>query len=649
MSHVQKASQQNLNLPELKSLCEVSFKFCDSLGCQLIDMQQCRTALLFVFQKLADDIPKPKSDSWFVQVFNKFDRDHDGLIHFEDFFDIVVQYYTHHKSRISHRKIRVARSQTYSVDTPDTSESRSRPEEETRNVSVRDNVAFPQYNGRLAIFDDYDFFDKAGQGSFGKVLVVRHKSTRQVRACKALSVNSQMHLGLIRTEIDLLKNLDHPNILRLFETYHDGSNMYLILELCEGGALFDRILYHYEKLRAPMTEGQVAMYMQQLLSGLAFCHRLGVVHRDIKPENVLFVNRQRDSPLKIIDFGLACTLDSLAKTRREIKVPRRGCMGFLSRVLPALPNGKHVIARHQRKWQLQRAGTPHYMSPEMLDGDYDQMTDVFSVGIVLYQLLTGIHPFHTPGIDDEVAVKARIAAGEVHFSSDRWSHVTAEAKDLTRSLLHSNPRKRLSASDALRHSWFQDPLKPVLHGHKSQLTVSVFEGLRLYRRHGKLKRIVLKLLARELNEFQIQDMRKKFMALDRGGDGFITIDELSRGVRELGIHVHDDDLADLINTIGSSKGQIGYNEFVAALSERRIKFEKSQLREIFKRLDVHNQGKLTLESLKEVLQREGVLGEESNDGMLSEAELLEIFGEASLSVPDGLGFDDFCEIVTGIH
>ncbi|KAF4648477.1 hypothetical protein FOZ61_002636 [Perkinsus olseni] len=161
----------------------------------------------------------------------------------------------------------------------------------SRRVNLRDSVMYPSYKSRLAIFDDYEFFDKAGEGAFGKVLVVRHKTTKHVRACKAMGLHSPQQRDLIQTETDLLKSLDHPNILKLFETYVDGSNMYLIMELCEGGSLQNRIDYHYQRLHSPMTEGQVAMYMQQILSAIAYCHKQGILHRDLKPENILFVNR----------------------------------------------------------------------------------------------------------------------------------------------------------------------------------------------------------------------------------------------------------------------------------------------------------------------------------------------------------------------
>merc|ERR1719191_1794257 len=120
--------------------------------------------------------------------------------------------------------------------------------------------------------------------------------------------------------------------MTLYEVYFEqekerkvaNGNIYLIVELCEGGDLFSRILHHYERLKQPMTEGHVSFMMQQILSATQYCHDRKIIHRDIKPENILFVNRSASSPIKIIDFGLANFTDKIRQTAKEVKVPRPG-------------------------------------------------------------------------------------------------------------------------------------------------------------------------------------------------------------------------------------------------------------------------------------------------------------------------------------
>jgi len=348
------------------------------------------------------------------------------------------------------------------------------------------------------------------------------------------------------------------------------------------------------------------------------------------------VDRSSASPLKIIDFGLANFTEKIREQAKEVKVPRGGAVGRLARMLPSV-NGKHIIPWHDRKKVMQKAGTPHYMAPEMIEGDYDELADLFSIGIILCQLLTGWHPFYTPG-DDEPSVRAKISAEEpVHFPPEIWHPVTKDALDLTRRLLEKDPRKRLGASGALAQPWFADPLKPSPFGNVSALSVSIFDGLMKYQAYNKLKRAVLQLLTRELSEFQIQELRKKFMALDTQGDGLLCTEELLEGMRHVGYEIKGDDVKQIMAVLDSTGNQrIGYKEFISALIERRVRFDRQQLLECFKKFDTGNTGKIRYEDVASVMS----LG-------LTESEWHEIAGlgsQDSNSMP-ALTFEQFVELM----
>ncbi|KAF4757107.1 hypothetical protein FOZ63_000729, partial [Perkinsus olseni] len=377
MARARRVGVKIRSITAINTICDTAFRWVDSERCRYIDLQQNRTALSFVFQQLRGEVPVP-NEYWYELVFRNFDRDQDGLIHYNDFFEIVLQYYEHHAERrlqqqqqqqqqegcnnknnhqqlLDHSQQLVIlhnasnekeeeeeevmtmtskkaiiimltqhvgmnsvvdnqppfvleeqkRENTPSVlpsSPPDlaiitcaSSNNNNNKKEEvgkmngkdddnksnrgisssaslplsftphntskgvleasscyppvprggphapqpstpihntpstgigsastgSRRVNLRDSVMYPSYKSRLAIFDDYEFFDKAGEGAFGKVLVVRHKTTKHVRACKAMGLHSPQQRDLIQTEIDLLKSLDHPNILKLFETYVD--------------------------------------------------------------------------------------------------------------------------------------------------------------------------------------------------------------------------------------------------------------------------------------------------------------------------------------------------------------------------------------------------------------------------------------------
>eukprot|EP00928_Gymnodinium_smaydae_P039364 TRINITY_DN26907_c0_g1_i1.p1 TRINITY_DN26907_c0_g1~~TRINITY_DN26907_c0_g1_i1.p1 ORF type:complete len:917 (+),score=191.31 TRINITY_DN26907_c0_g1_i1:52-2751(+) len=483
--------------------------------------------------------------------------------------------------------------------------------ERTTAAEIDPEVMFPTYVGRLAIFDDYEFFGDVGSGAFGKVMVVRHRLTKQLRACKVVAVQTALQQELIDTEIRLLKSLNHPNIMKMHEVYLEcateqrvtNGNIYIVSELCEGGDLFSRILHHYQRLNKPMTESHVAFMMQQILSATHYCHDRGIIHRDIKPENILFVDRSSSSPLKIIDFGLANFTEKIRETAKEVKVPKTGSIGRLVRMLPSMPGGKHLIPWHERKRVMQRAGTAHYMAPEMIEGCYDQKADIFSIGIILCQLLTGWHPFYVQNVDDENMVRAKISSAEpVTFPPEIWKDVSAEALNLSKLLLEKRPENRPSAAKALAHPWFRDPSKPSAFGNVEALSVSIFDGLMKYQAYNKLKRAVLQLLTRELSEFQIQELRNKFMALDTQGDGLLSPEELVEGMRHVDYEMSSDELQKVVASLdGSGCQRIGYKEFISALIERRVKFDRQQLWECFKKFDSNDTGRISYEDVKSVV------------------------------------------------
>lgn len=316
------------------------------------------------------------------------------------------------------------------------------------------------------VHDDYEFFDEIGHGSFGRVKVVRHRRTSQLRACKIVKARTQEQLEQLLTEVKLLRSLDHPNIVKLHAVYVEQeepgvavpARIYLVTELCEGGDIALRINYHYREMKKPMTESQVAHIMQQLLAATAYCHDIGVVHRDLKPENVLFMDRGPYAQLKLIDFGLSNFLQRLGSSARTVVRPRPGMVGRFLRAIPKVKFG------HVKQRVMQQAGTVHYMAPEIADGTYDEKADLFSIGIIFSQLLAGHHPFCDSG-DSPMSCRAKITSpNPAELPKERFSGVPTEALELCRGLLEKRPSKRLSATASLEHPW--------LSRHRQSGTVS---------------------------------------------------------------------------------------------------------------------------------------------------------------------------------
>eukprot|EP00917_Polyrhabdina_sp_WS-2016_P007092 GHVP01015767.1.p1 GENE.GHVP01015767.1~~GHVP01015767.1.p1 ORF type:complete len:700 (+),score=88.02 GHVP01015767.1:2257-4356(+) len=642
-----------------------------------INFTKCKTGLYKVFMELSKVTPSP-DDQWYISVFQNFDQDQDGYIAYLSFKEIVKQYHDFHAARNAKKmqkknspikkgkgdplikakgvltKKEVMFNQTFpnkttttlqlpstrSCNSNATDDSTRRSSNTSGQVQLASHIVVPSHYGSCEVFRDYDFRRTLGKGQFGRVVEVIEKKTGNRKACKTISMirpDLPQYRDLINQEIELMKSLNHPNILQLYKVYYDGMTIYLIMELCKGKQLFDRIM-DWDKKRSFLTEEKVAGWLDQILSATAYCHNhpRKIVHRDIKPENILFLDESQNSILKVVDFGLSSTMDRIRKTQYEVYVEKSGAARVFAKLLPKV-GGKSFNS--VKKWKMESCGTPHYMAPEMIKGKYDQLCDIFSIGVILFQLLSGTHPFYTPGVDTEETAKQRILREVPNTNSAAWTRVSQEGRELVKWMLEKNPLRRCTAQQARAHSWFKK-LKNQAPEMKSQLT-SVFQGLQNWQNENRLKQAVLGLLARDLGEGEIHALRIKFMALDKEGNGTISVDDLRASMSAAG-YAGDDLEEKLSNIIASfnvdGKNLIGYNEFIAALVARHMALEEEKLREIFDQLDTERKGWITVEDLRTTLKS-------SERSSLEKNELDTIFASADRHCNGYVDFLDFVDFM----
>ena len=272
-----------------------------------------------------------------------------------------------------------------------------------------------------------------GKGSYGTVQVGRLKGTKVQRAIKIIDKSKVSNVERFRLEVEIMMRLNHPSILRLFDYFEDKKYVYLIMELCSGGELFDRIIEHKY-----YDEGEARLIFKQIIKAIYYCHLNGVCHRDLKPENFIMVSKSDPHLLKVIDFGLSRIFPN---PDMPMDVPPK-----------ELDLNKPPRVRRQTKAVLKtKAGTPFYIAPEVLTGNYTEKCDVWSCGVILYILLCGYPPFY--GENNKEILEA-VKSGKVDFSTPEWKDKSKLSIDLIRKMIVSQDA-RLFADEVIKHPWMQ--------------------------------------------------------------------------------------------------------------------------------------------------------------------------------------------------
>lgn len=278
-----------------------------------------------------------------------------------------------------------------------------------------------------------------GQGSFALVKQATHKEQGVKYAVKIIN-KQQMNKedpGYLKAEVEVMMSISHENIVGLKECFDCTRKFYMILDLCTGGELFDRIVF-----KQFYTEDEARKCLLQVNSALHHCHEKKIVHRDLKPENLLYFRPEPDETIKLVDFGLAYILD-------------------------------------KETMLTQACGTPGYVAPEVLTGEgYGVEADMWSLGVILYILLCGFPPFYD---DSNYVLFEIIKEGTYEFPSPYWDDVSKEATDLITKLLTVDPLKRATTTDVMNHPWMQSAEGKNKHLQYFNKNMSAYNARRKFR------------------------------------------------------------------------------------------------------------------------------------------------------------------------
>ena len=430
------------------------------------------------------------------------------------------------------------------------------------------SILFEKFSKQTDYKKKYEYIQMLGCGAFGKVRLYVDRQCKSFRyAIKTLKKDyfNKHILDSIEREVDILRSLDHPNIVKYFETYEDDHFIHIVMEYIPGDNLFKLIT---NKKYFKFTEKEICQLITCLLKAVLFLHHNNIVHRDIKPENILFSVPGDFNALKLIDFGLSIQKNAKNENRR--------------------------------------VGTPYYMSPEMIHGNFVYESDMWSIGVILFIMVTGKQPFRA---HDKEGVFEKILNGKYDKKSLDKSKCSIELKDLIKKTLVKDYKKRISVESALQHKWFS-----LFEDNKNNFQVidqDILDSLQNFQYTNILQKETFYYLAKLSNDKEILKLKKAFEIIDKDHSGEIEYEEIPKIFEDLGIQASEQELKNIFNSLDfHCDGKVNYSEFLAGTISSLKIYKDDKLFSAFKYFDVNDEGYITSESILSALKASNVAVDE---------------------------------------
>eukprot|EP00559_Dactyliosolen_fragilissimus_P001311 CAMPEP_0184866690 /NCGR_PEP_ID=MMETSP0580-20130426/23314_1 /TAXON_ID=1118495 /ORGANISM="Dactyliosolen fragilissimus" /LENGTH=497 /DNA_ID=CAMNT_0027366505 /DNA_START=167 /DNA_END=1660 /DNA_ORIENTATION=- len=388
--------------------------------------------------------------------------------------------------------------------------------------------------------------------------IVVDKSRKTTFAMKSIILSrvTPEYIDELRNEVEVLKSLDHPNIVRAYEVYEDKRNIYVVMEYCSGGDLHTR---------APYTESEAAKIIGKTISALTYMHERNIVHRDLKFENIMFESRHPNAEINLIDFGLS------KKCKEKGEIMKEGY------------------------------GTIYTMAPQVLTGAYSSKADLWSIGVITYMLISGKRPF--PSRNRKILMQ-QIFQVDYSFDSYTWNEASNESQDFIRALLVFSEEDRMDGRQALSHKWLNQefPLSERVPDDKVMTDIS--EKLAQYSKEREFMKIAKMVVAHKSTNDDIKELKKAFDAIDTANEGTIELSEFVACMKKLNKFT-DKEIKSLFSQIDSDNdGYINYTEFLAATLDTHGRIEEERLANAFDRLDSDDTGFISEKNLREFLGKD---------------------------------------------
>ena len=548
---------------------------------------------------------------------------------------------TGYKERVYSRYVE-SDSEENSKDDDDVNTEKEEPKEEKKIDNINNMKINLFMQRHQSPWQFYEELEELGSGFYGVVKKVRLiKNPEIIRAMKIIPEENilQGEGASLIDEIEILKNLEHPNIMKVYESYVDNKNYYIVSELCDQGHLLSKL----EKL-GKMDQIVVKFLMDQIFNAVAYLHSKNIMHGDLKLENVLLYTTTKRSGRRFTSINKDFNEDESLTDDINKNYGKRKFSSKSKKIIKDMMNyeiklidfgcSKYFVKKNKKKKLTGIIGTSIYCSPEVVDNLYDESCDEWSCGVLMYILLCGEAPFMG---ETEEEIFDKIKKCEYSFSNPAFKKVSKNCKDLIRRLLEPKKQYRIKAREALRHPFFTESFDPNSAMTEDKDLSYLKRFINPIRYVSKFHEAIIAFLC--MNYIPVDEennLKTLFRYMDKEGKNAITKEAMKQCLEEININITDENLDDIFNSVDeNATGFIEYQEFIRNACDINVLLTEGNLKNVFMLITL-DKDLMTGEDIKKFI---------FHDAVVDEKALEEYFDSFGMKYENSIKFEEFYDMI----